>query len=656
MRRIIIAFILLLTAGGAWAQYPLAAGSPHGVYIFLTNRIPKDGYIQVARSGDKKGGENLIATVETPKNQDDLANRIQKVEPLFIDLGHYTDQDISRMWDFIQANTLLDTLPPVNYPVMLLAAGTAYLDQTAKPGIKYTYTITYYRGGSIADTKKTNTVTLPPVVNLPVPEYHSVNADRQKVYIDWLVKEDPYLYSFRVYRRKNMAGEFEKINPERGFYNQGDSLFLVMTDRDISPRTVYEYYAEPLDRLDNPGKACDPVVVSDFMHSDIPVLKQFNVSQGDGDHTVRLYWKFDNPDLVRSIGIFRSEVYDSAYQKIAEVPASDSVYTDHVTDAMENYYYYLVFQGIMNKSFPSAKVGGHSVNLAQPDPPADVAAEPVKGGVKVYWKHENPVVAGYYIYRDQGVNDTLQQLSGLIKANGEMMSYTDTSATLQGNHTYRYAVVAVNDGYRLSSPSEVVAVRPSITTRVLAPSDLHGGYLDGKVILVWDDMNPQDEYLAGYNVYRKGAGEGSYMKINRDLVLFNDNTFTDSTAGGGRKYDYTVTSLDESGSESPYSTALDVVIPGGEELPVPVYDVRISKGTASVFLTWPPESAANSDKFRIYRYEAGQKASRIAEVPGDTFKYEDKSVSKGHLYFYYLTVVTNSGKESGQGNVVSIRY
>ncbi len=302
------------------------------------------------------------------------------------------------------------------------------------------------------------------------PEFHSVNADRAKVYIDWMVREDPYLYSFRVYRRQNMAGEYEKINPERGFYTNGDSLFLVMNDRDVKARTVYEYYIEPLDRLDNAGKASDPAVVSDFMHEDVPVIRRFDVSQGGDDHTVRLFWQFNNPGLVRSIGIFRSEIYDSAYVKVAEVPATDSIFTDHVQDAMENYYYYLVLQGIMNKSFPSAKVGGHAVNLTLPDPPAEVAANPVDGGVRVYWKHEDPAIMGYYVYRDQGVNDSLRQVSGLVPSDGEVMMFTDTSASLQGNHTYRYAVVAVSDGYQLSGVSEVVTARPGIPTQVLSPS------------------------------------------------------------------------------------------------------------------------------------------------------------------------------------------
>ncbi len=650
-----ITLILLLSVRSVHSQYPLAAGSPHGIYIFLDNRIPKDGEIHVQRSAQGKKGENLIAVVEAPGNFDELKDRIHRFEPLFSDLGHYSDRDMRRMWDFIQNYNVIDTLPPVNYPVMHLAAGTAFLDTTAKKGIAFTYTITYYRTGRIMDTKKTNAVSLPVSNDLPVPEFHSMETDQNRVYVDWMVEADPYLYSFRVFRRKNMAGEFSKITPERGFYNKGDSLFLVMNDRSAEPRTVYEYYIEPLDRLENPGKPSDPVVTQDFGQADIPVLRRFDVSQGSDDHTVRLYWQYSDPELVRSISIYRSEIFDSAYSKIAEVPATDSVFTDNVQGAMENYYYYLILQGIMNKSFPSARVGGHAINLMQPSPPREVAAEPVENGVKIYWKHEDPVIMGYYIYRDQGLNDSLQQASGLIPAGGELMSYVDTSKALMGNRSFRYAVIAVNDGYRLSRVSDVVAARPMIATEVLSPSDLHGGFIDGHVILVWDDMNAQDEYLTGYNIYRKEPGS-SFSKINETLLLFNTNTFTDTTIDKGKTYDYAVTSRDESGSESSFSKPLNIIIPAGDEIPPAPYGLRVSKGNGAVVLSWPAETAGSSSRIRIYKYEAGQKAAMIAEIAGDNYNYEDKMVSSGHLYFYYLTVVSGAGKESGPGNRASVRY
>ncbi len=197
----------------------------------------------------------------------------------------------------------------------------------------------------------------------------------------------------------------------------------------------------------------------------MPILRRLDVNTGKEDHSVVVTWKFANPDMVRSISIYRSDNFDSGYVKIAEVPPLDTTYTDKVTGAMENYYYYLVLQGIMNRSYPSAKAGGHSVNNTIPAPPTDVGAEPVKGGVNIYWTHLDPNVTGYYIYRNLGLNDSLQQISRLIKPDREIMSYTDTSATLSGNLTYTYAIRSVNDSYLMSMLSEKVSAQPEYPNR-----------------------------------------------------------------------------------------------------------------------------------------------------------------------------------------------
>ncbi len=81
IRKLALLIIVLAAGAGLRAQYPLAAGSPGGIYIFLDNRIPKEGSIRVERSSAGKGGENLIATVEAPKNLAGLSERIQQYEP-----------------------------------------------------------------------------------------------------------------------------------------------------------------------------------------------------------------------------------------------------------------------------------------------------------------------------------------------------------------------------------------------------------------------------------------------------------------------------------------------------------------------------------------------------------------------------------------------
>jgi len=656
MRIFLIFLIPVLSSPDGSAQYPLAAGAPSGIYIFLDNHIPKEGYFEVFRSPDGKSSFKSIGRVSAPAGENDLINRIRKYEPVFPDLGRYSRKDMDKMWNYLQKNMVIDTLVPVNYPVMHLAAGTAFLDDHAVRDTKYKYRIDYYENHTLKYSKNTSAVSYPGKFNIAAPTFHSQHTSHHKIYTDWYISSNPYLYAFRVFRRQNMAGDFEKIDVIKGFYNKADSLFLVVNDTTVRPRMVYEYYVEPLDRLGNPGKASSKSAISSFARDDIPIIRRLNVITGKKDHSVVVSWKYDHPQMVRSISIFRSDNYDSGYVKVAEVPATDSIYTDRVTGAMENYYYYLVLQGIMNRSYPSAKVGGHSVNRTVPAPPSDVGAKPVKGGVKIYWTHLNPNITGYYIYRDLGLNDSLQQISSLIKPDREIMSYTDTSAALTGNHTYRYAIRAMNDSYLLSMLSKKVPAQPNIPTVVVSPSNLRGGYSGGKILLVWDNMNTTDEYLLGYNVYRRETGKKNYTRMNTVMLLFNSNTYSDSSLLSGTSYDYAVTAFDESGSESPKSKSYTVKIPTAGTLIDAPSGFRVSRGKGSAILTWTSVGDDNLSKYAVYRYLPGNRPQLLAKVQPDTYTYEDKTVKNGTLYFYYMTAVSKTGRESVPCQTVNIRF
>ncbi len=634
----------------AHSQYPLATGSPHGIYIFLDNRIPVNSGYKISRSEDKRDNFQSLGSVEAPRSMEELKERILKYQPLFIDLGSYSDADIKRMWDYISKYPVIDTLPPANYPVMHLAAGTAFLDQTAVEGINYKYRIENPAGEGKERSKTTNVVSYPFYPKLPMPKFNAANPSPNNIYADWWVNADPLLYSFRVYRRQNMAGEFLKLETERGFYNRGDSLFLVVNDRSVRPRTVYEYYIEPLDRLGNSGKPSEVSMITSFVQNDVPVLTRFNVGQGSEDHETLLTWKLSDPGLVRSVSVFRSDNYDSAYIKVAELSHLDTTYLDHVPGAMENYYYYLVLQGIMNKSYPSAKVAGHASNKKAPEPPENFAVLTIDGGVKVYWNHLDPTVIGYYVYRDEGVNGELSQLSGLISATGELVAYIDTSRGLRGNLSYRYAVKAVSDGYLLSALSEIATARPGIKTISLPPSNLRGGFAQGKVLLVWDDMYRENEFLLGYKVYRKKEGEAEFSAITEEMLLFNENTFADSLIERGAIYNYAVSAVDESGTESLLSSLYEIIIPVEPGKVIPPYGLRVTRSAKGIELSWPADEDSNNS-IRVYRYVAGQEAQKIADIPAGNFSYLDNTVQKGALYFYYLRAVNPEGEESGPSEV-----
>jgi len=65
--------------------------------------------------------------------------------------------------------------------------------------------------------------------------------------------------------------------------------------------------------------------------------------------------------------------------------------------------------------------------------------------------------------------------------------------------------------------------------------------------------------VAGYNVYRSTAANGSYARLNSTV---NPSTaFMDSSVASGQTYYYAATSVDSSGQESSRSTPVQAVVP-----------------------------------------------------------------------------------------------
>ena len=79
------------------------------------------------------------------------------------------------------------------------------------------------------------------------------------------------------------------------------------------------------------------------------------------------------------------------------------------------------------------------------------------------------------------------------------------------------------------------------------------------VTLTWHAPGPREGVtIVSYNVYRKTADSPSFTKIAEKVVgsLYEDHQVT-----SGKQYFYVLTSVDQNGRESRYSTAVTAEIP-----------------------------------------------------------------------------------------------
>ena len=191
----------------------------------------------------------------------------------------------------------------------------------------------------------------------------------------------------------------------------------------------------------------------------------------------------------------------------------------------------------------------NSVTLAVGEPlatPADFKAVPDPKGVRLTWVGSFGSEAGgrYRIFR--GAGDAMPQRL----AESDKPEYVDTAVDF--GSPYRYFVQTLVGELRQSQTSAIERVTPIDEFPPAVPVGLTAVAGVNSIELAWQPNSEDD--LAGYQVYRSAAG-GAAERIAGPVDAPN---FSDRTVEIGKKYSYTITSIDRTGNESAHSAAVEV--------------------------------------------------------------------------------------------------
>jgi len=157
------------------------------------------------------------------------------------------------------------------------------------------------------------------------------------------------------------------------------------------------------------------------------------------------------------------------------------------------------------------------------------AASEDDGTVLSWTSFSESDIAGYNIYRANGLNpsdNTFEKLnSGLLAST----AYRD--AAVERRNSYCYRVLPVNhSGEELGQAEYRVATVAG----------------ENRTDVAWNSNDESD--LAGYNVYKRRESNADFEKINAEQLL--DCSFTDTHVPEGKQCSYMVTAVDMSGQES----------------------------------------------------------------------------------------------------------
>ncbi len=210
--------------------------------------------------------------------------------------------------------------------------------------------------------------------------------------------------------------------------------------------------------------------------------------------------------------------------------------------------------GERGKSGPVIRVSG----LSAPGAPSAVRVEAGDGFVDLTWQgaKDLPPNAGFNVYRSQDPDDFPWRPLNSTPIRGD--SYTDGPLPNGVSYYYQVRAVALDDNaLPVEGPASLVSrAAPVDLVPPAPPEGLAAVWTEEGVLLKWFSNDEPD--LAGYRVYRRRRGRGSYQPLFAKPIA--DTTYLDASTTTRIEYQYVVRALDNASSPNQSPPSNDAIV------------------------------------------------------------------------------------------------
>ncbi len=200
---------------------------------------------------------------------------------------------------------------------------------------------------------------------------------------------------------------------------------------------------------------------------------------------------------------------------------------------------------------------------------------------------------------------------------------------------------------RFSKWSNLVTLQ--VVKPLPAPVDVKAESAAGGVELTW--RLPEQRPGVVFDVLRKGEREKELLVAGST----DRNSFVDTGAQYGAKYEYAVEATEKAGDSKAVGdrSALVSIVPEDKFPPAVPAGLTVLAGMHSAELNWERVTDRDLAGYRVYRAEGDGAFERISDTlaaPG----FSDKGVTSGRKYRYRITSIDGKGNESAPSESVEI--
>lgn len=637
--KFIILVLICFVFNKSNAQNVSGTSGLNGNFIFAGRTLPKG----VNKTIISRNNE-AIAELSFPNSETEF---IARVHDFYSQNSYFpitADSLLINYWQWSTGFSLIDSLPIAAKQVdVLVGLGVVFFDKIENIN-KQNYN---YEVKKREFTENINISNREVSSNCIIKTLKS-EANFNQIALEWYFKGDFNIIKVNAYKQHKGQDELQLFQPMIYLFKFNDTTVVKFVDTNCISGLTYRYAITVFDQLGRQNISSDTIEIVNVPLNSLPILMHAKTWSNNTQKAINLNWGLQNLYAVQTIDIFRSLYYDSAYEYLETVQASDTSFTDFGVLPVTAYWYKIVVNGVFERELNTVKITGILKIGAEIIPIKQIDATSNKYGILVSWIKNNNETRGFYVYRAIGYKGIFEQISPLILANDQFDVYQffDSTNIASEGKIFSYVVKSLSDGYVLSGNSDTASATMSINTNILSINQI-SGYIEGKtILLVWASLIEDYPSLAGYYVARLENEKW----IDLDTISANLNQYLDSKIELGKKYSYKITPFDIS------ENLLTETLYNIETEAPTIYSPQIifaEQVENSVIITLEQNEQENVEAIIIYRVELDKEVQKIGTLKPNEISFTDKTIQKNKSYLYY-TVVRSKENLSNPSNPLKI--
>ncbi|MBO6531635.1 MAG: hypothetical protein JJ885_07920 [Muricauda sp.] len=555
-------------------------------------------------------------------------------------------------------------------------AGLGFVDDQVQPNEKYVYKVTSLVPPEVLPIAEGGVfVGLQDYEELPKPLDLAVVFFDGTAMLSWNYAIHNQTYNSYYVERSTDGVNFQKLNdlPLTTLNNseKTDPLRMFYTDSITNVQT-YQYRVRgktPFGEISTPSE-----VVSGKGEVKLAYVPHITSKFYEDETTALLEWEFmeEGNDLITGFELNQSDNADGPYTTVVKAIPPEERQVRYSGLWPTNYMTITAVgkNGSKRTSFPALVQPVDSIPPAQPK--GLTGAVDSLGIVTLSWEpNTDKDILGYRIFKGNNRNEEYSQIT--ISPHQGTTFYDSVSVKNLNAKVY-YQLIAVDQRYNMSEPSEILELKKPDFIKPTQPVFKSYQIKEGKVHLTWANSSSDD--VARHELYRKEgdstdwqlvytvdskqyAGSSMQYPVSSNSLpteKLPTANWTDENVTEGEQYSYTLIAIDDSELESDPAPPLTVVLPKTSlHPPLDGLYGEVDREAGTITLRWKAYTEPNAANITIYRSVQGKPKNLLKELPATARGLVDRKLQPNNTYEYVFQVMFRDGRVS-EISTLNVKY